>query len=141
MLKFIKKIDTTNFDYTICLDYERREKARIKTNIVENGEVAGIFMSRGIVLQDGDLITTSDGVVAKIIAKKENVSSVYTQNILLFAKACYHLGNRHVKLEINDNSLHYQPDTVLNTMLENFGLEVIMEQRIFNPEIGAYHSH
>ncbi|TAE46900.1 MAG: urease accessory protein UreE, partial [Oscillatoriales cyanobacterium] len=61
---------------------------------------------------------------------------------LLLMRAAYHLGNRHVALEVADNYLRLSRDSVLQGMLEKMGLEVIEEIVPFQPEIGAYaHSH
>jgi urease accessory protein len=144
MLEFIKKLDNNQnakADFTICLDYEQRVKARIKTTTIENKQDVGIFMSRGTILRGGDKIATTGEIVAEIVANKELVSSVLTTDSLALAKACYHLGNRHVELQVEKDSLHYKPDHVLDEMLRGFGLSVITEKRVFSPEVGAYHAH
>ena len=84
---------------------------------------------------------TEDGFVARVIAASEQLSSIYTDDSLLLARACYHLGNRHVELQITQKSVHYRHDHVLDKMLKSFGLNVISESLPFQPEKGAYNSH
>ena len=60
---------------------------------------------------------------------------------MLLAKACYHLGNRHMPLQIEDDFLAYQKDHVLDEMVLNLGLTVTHAMRAFEPESGAYESH
>ena len=84
--------------------------------------------------------------MVEIIAADEQVSSVYVDNALALAKAAYHLGNRHIPLQIEAGLLRYQHDHVLDEMVQGFGLDVTVEQAPFEPEGGAYksgagHSH
>jgi urease accessory protein len=97
-------------------------------------------MQRGNVLEHGDLIATEDGFIARVLAATEQLSSIYTDDSLLLARACYHLGNRHVELQITQKSVHYRHDHVLDEMLKSFGLNVISESLPFQPEKGAYNS-
>jgi len=79
-----------------------------------------------------------------VLAAKETVSAVRCDDPLLYARACYHLGNRHVQLQIDANRLAYLHDHVLDEMLEGLGLTVTAEEACFEPEPGAYgaaHGH
>ena len=78
----------------------------------------------------------------------ENVSTAAIEDATLFARACYHLGNRHVPLQIGTGFLRFQEDYVLDDMLHGLGVHVQHEQAPFEPENGAYapgtghgHSH
>ena len=108
---------------------------------LDDGREAGIFLERGSLLRNGDLISGPQGLIVKVIAAKEPVSTVYCDDALLLAKAAYHLGNRHVPLQIEQNFLRYQHDHVLDEMLKQMGLEVIVEDAAFEPEAGAYQQH
>ena len=77
------------------------------------------------------------GVVV-VRAAAEPVSEVCCGDPLLFARACYHLGNRHVPLQIDDGRLRYQHDHVLDDMLRGLGLQVGFAEAPFEPEPGAY---
>ena len=73
-------------------------------------------------------------------AAQETVSTVYVTDALLLARAAYHLGNRHVLLQITADWLRYQHDHVLDDMIHQMGLDVVCEQAPFEPEAGAYSS-
>ncbi|HBY78804.1 MAG TPA: urease accessory protein UreE, partial [Cyanobacteria bacterium UBA11148] len=97
---------------------------------------------RGTVLNDGDLLQSETGdIVVRIVAKPEPVLTVTSQQPINLLRASYHLGNRHVPLEVAPNYLRLSPDPVLQTMLENLGVEVKAEVVPFQPEIGAYGHH
>ncbi len=141
MKEFINKIAVSNkVDETITLTLDQRVKSRLKASL-DSGEDVGIFMQRGNVLEHGDLIETQDNYIVQIVAASELLSSVYTSDAILLARACYHLGNRHVELQITKNSVHYRHDHVLDKMLQSFGLNVVSEQLPFCPENGAYTSN
>jgi urease accessory protein len=99
-------------------------------------------LPRGTVLQDGDILQDeTNSISIKIIAKPEPVLTVTAQNHLDLIKAAYHLGNRHVQLEITPNYLRLSPDSVLHQMLEKLGLQVTEDILPFQPETGAYGQH
>jgi urease accessory protein len=122
------------------LPFGERSRSRLRA-VLDNGEEAGLFLERGTILRDGDLLLADDGRVIEVQAAAESVSTVHTDNALLLARACYHLGNRHVALQIGTGWLRYQHDHVLDDMLRGFGLEVRVELAPFEPEGGAYVSH
>ena len=146
MLKFEEKTKSSRTpDTTLTLVKDQREKSRLKV-VLDNGQEAGLFFTKGTTLQDGDLIVSDDdSLLVEIKAAPETVSTVYCNNPLLLARACYHLGNRHVPLQIGEGFVRYQHDHVLDDMVRGLGLEVISEQAPFEPESGAYsgggHSH
>ena len=92
-------------------------------------------------LKNSDLMTDNDGYVIKVIAASEKLSSIYSKDYLQLLKASYHLGNRHVELQINKGSLHYKHDHVLDDMIKSLGFDVVIEFLPFQPENGAYHTH
>ncbi len=141
MLVFTQRIDHTHdCKHTLTLSYELRKKARLKTKS-DTGEEVGLMLPRGITLRGGDCIKSEEGSVAKIISAHEEVSVATSDNKLVLAKACYHLGNRHMPLQIEEDSLIYLKDHVLDEMVKNLGLEIKHEERAFEPESGAYSSH
>ncbi len=125
---------------TLTLALEQRVKSRLKVQL-DNGETAGLFLDRGLVLQNGDRLTARSGETVEIIAAKESVSSLYISDPILMAKACYHLGNRHVPLQISPGLIRYQHDHVLDDMVAGLGIKVVAEQATFEPEPGAYGGH
>lgn len=127
---------------TLALTAEERTKSRDRVFSADGDRVC-LKLPRGTVLRDGDCLESDDGsTVAKIIAKPEPVLTVTSDRPLDLLKAAYHLGNRHVPLEVNVNYLRLSPDPVLRSMLERLGLKVVVEEAPFQPETGAYgHSH
>ena len=129
-------------DVELVLPFQLRTKSRLRTAL-NNGEEVGIVLNRGSVLRDGDLLLADDGRVVKVIAASERVSTVSSTDALALVRAAYHLGNRHVALQIDAQRLRYLHDHVLDEMVRGLGLQVIVEEAPFEPEAGAYggHSH
>jgi urease accessory protein len=126
--------------YILALDAEERSRCRRRFMTVE-GEEVNLQLSRGTVLLDGDLLWGSDRtLVVKVIAKPEPVVTATAHNALELLRAAYHLGNRHVPLEVTTEYLRLSPDPVLENMLVQLGLHVKAEILPFLPESGAYGS-
>jgi len=130
----------------LVLPFSERSKSRLRA-VLDNGEEVGLFLERGSVLRHGDLLLADDGRVVSVEAAPESVSMAHTDDLLLLARACYHLGNRHVALQIGAGWVRYSHDHVLDDMLRGIGLAVLVERAPFEPEGGAYvtathaHSH
>ena len=122
---------------TLSLPINKRIKGRLRVEL-DTGEEAGLFLQRGITLRDGDQIATEDGYVVRIIAANESVSTVQCHDPLLLTRIAYHLGNRHVPLQVGDGFVRYQHDHVLDDMVKGLGGQVVSEQAPFEPEAGAY---
>ena len=130
----------TEPDDVVTLPYEARQKRRLLIN-TDGGTKIGLFLPHGQVLRKGFVLTGSDHYRVRIDAATEAVSVVRTDDALQFARACYHLGNRHVALQILSGELRFLTDHVLDKMLEGLGLTVTHEIFQFEPEQGAYHGH
>jgi len=125
----------------LVLPFELRQKSRLRARLASGLEV-GLFLERGIVLRGGDLLLADDGTVIEVVAALETVSTVRDSDATRLARAGYHLGNRHVPVEIGSGWLRYGHDHVLDDMVRGMGLSVVVEQAPFEPEAGAYrHSH
>ena len=124
-------------DTTLTLPFELRQKSRLLTKL-DNGETVALFLPRGSILRQGDLLKTTTGLVVQINAALEVVSTATTSESLRLARACYHLGNRHVPLQIGANWLRYLHDHVLDNLVRELGLAVVKESAPFEPETGAY---
>ncbi|MFK7795450.1 MAG: urease accessory protein UreE [Gammaproteobacteria bacterium] len=146
MIKLTSKIDTkVDASYTLTLPFESRQKARLHTQL-DSGEEAGLFIPRGIVLRGGDKLQAESGEIIEIVSADEEVSTATSNDPLLLMRASYHLGNRHVPLEVKPTYLRFHYDHVLNEMLEHLNLSISKESAPFEPESGAYsqghgHSH
>lgn len=124
----------------LTLPFELRQKSRLRAELNDGREV-GLMLPRGHLLRGGDCLKAEDGSVIRIEAADEAVSRVDHKDSLMIARACYHLGNRHVPLQIGDGWLRYQHDHVLDDMVRGLGLEVSFENAPFEPEGGAYGGH
>jgi urease accessory protein len=130
--------------FTLSLTADERTRSR---HYFETDEGQGIYLRlpRGTVLRHGELLQSEDGkTLVRVIAKPEPVMTVTAQAPLELLRAAYHLGNRHVSLEVRETYLQLSPDPVLKTMLEQLGVQVTETIAPFEPEAGAYrhgHSH
>ena len=122
---------------SMTLPFELRQKSRFKV-VLDDGQEAGVILPRGKLLRGGDCLKTSEGEIVEVLAAKETVSTVYSESALELARACYHLGNRHVHLQITEKWIRYLHDHVLDEMVEGLCLKVTVEQQPFEPEAGAY---
>jgi len=124
---------------TLSLPINSRVKSRIKVTL-DDGREAGLFLPRGKILRNGDLVVSEEGLVVEIKAAPELVSTVSSNNPHALAVASYHLGNRHVPLQVEATWLRYLHDHVLDDMVKGLGLSVKTETAPFEPEAGAYQS-
>lgn len=122
----------------VILTFAERQKSRYKT-VTNQGADLGWFIERGTVLADGDLLQCQTGEIVRVVAAPETVSQVASDDQLALTRVAYHLGNRHVPLQIGARFLHYLHDHVLDDMVRGLGLSVTCQQRPFQPENGAYH--
>ncbi len=122
----------------VVLPYALRQKGRFRTTS-QSGLDVGIFLPRGDVLRQGDYLHTECGQVLVVVAEKESVITAKSDDWETFAKACYHMGNRHVPMAIGQCWLRFQPDHVLQEMVEMMGLKCEEQMAEFTPENGAYH--
>jgi urease accessory protein len=124
-------------DTQLVLPFELRNKSRLRARLT-SGEDVGVILERGTILRGGDLLLADDGRVVQVVAAAEAVSTVSSQDPQLLLRAAYHLGNRHVALQVGLGWLRYQHDHVLDDMVRGLGLAVTTEQAPFEPEAGAY---
>ncbi len=127
-------------DAILTLPFELRQKSRFST-LTDDGQDVGVFLPRGKILRSGIFLTNNDGYCVMVKAAEEAVSVLKADDALQFARACYHLGNRHVPLQILESELRYLTDHVLDQMLEGMHLNVSHGKFPFEPESGAYHKH
>lgn len=119
------------------LSHDQRTKGRLKL-FGKNGEEIRIFLDRGKTLEVGEYLKSECGKYIQVQGMVEEVCHAKCDDWLTFSKACYHLGNRHVKIEIGELWLRISPDHVLEEMLQNLGLQTSQKHVIFVPESGAY---
>ena len=119
------------------LPFDRRQKTRQRANLASGEEVA-IELPRGEVMRGGDWVVASDGRVIEVVAEPERVLHIECASPRELARAAYHLGNRHVPVQVGEGWLRIADDHVLAGMLDALGAKVSMVEAAFEPEAGAY---
>lgn len=126
---------------TVELNWDVRQKSRFDA-VDSHGRQLGVFLPRGTLVRGGDVLVAEDGSLIRVIAAAQKVlvithcSSHGTPFDLI--RAAYHLGNRHVPIELTPDHLKIEPDHVLADMLRAMHLVVHETQAAFEPEGGAY---
>ena len=118
------------------LPFDSRQKSRLRTQLVSGEEVA-LMLPRGEILRGGDLVTSSDGRVIEVLAEPEKLLHIESAEL---ARVAYHLGNRHVPVQVGEGYLRLAADHVLEAMLKGLGATVTPINAPFEPEAGAYAS-
>lgn len=132
----------------VALDWDLRCRSRFEATD-SAGRRLGVFLPRGQVVRGGDVLLAEDGSLVRVVAAPQPVMVVRTcaehGSPFDLLRAAYHLGNRHVQLELQPDRLQFEPDPVLADMLRQMHLIVTEAQAAFEPEGGAYaaggHSH
>ncbi|MDA8454899.1 urease accessory protein UreE [Acidovorax sp. GBBC 3334] len=132
---------------TVELDWDVRQKSRFAATD-STGRALGVFLPRGTVVRGGDVLVAEDGTLLRVVAAPQPVLRITpcSQHGSAFdlTRAAYHLGNRHVPIELRPDHLQIEPDHVLAEMLRAMHLTVTAQQAAFEPEGGAYaagHGH
>lgn len=133
---------------TVELDWDLRQKSRFEATD-STGRQLGVFLPRGTVVRGGDVLVAEDGSLVRVQAAPQAVLVVRHcaehGSPFDLLRAAYHLGNRHVQLELKPDHLKLEPDHVLADLLRQQHLIVTEAQEAFEPEGGAYasggHSH
>ncbi|MEF1290765.1 urease accessory protein UreE [Vibrio sp. M260118] len=124
-------------DGFLSLPIDSRIKSRLKVTL-DDGRDAGLFLPRGHILRGGEQLLSQCGKIIEVKAAPETVSTVYCSDAHLLTRVAYHLGNRHVPLQVEAGWVRYQHDHVLDEMVVGLGAEVTTEKAPFEPEGGAY---
>jgi len=128
---------------SVELDWDTRQKSRFET-MDSAGRTLGVFLPRGTVVRGGDVLVADDGSLVRVLAARQAVLRIThcpthgTPFDLI--RAAYHLGNRHVPIELKPDHLQIEPDHVLAEMLRAMHLIVHAVDQAFEPENGAYAS-
>ena len=129
---------------TIELDWDVRQKSRFAATDSQGRELA-IFLPRGQAVRGGDVLIAEDGSMVRVIAAPQKVLHITTcpahGTPFDLMRAAYHLGNRHVPIELQPDHLKIEPDHVLADMLRSMHLTVVEADMAFEPEGGAYGGH
>jgi urease accessory protein len=128
----------------LTLDWDTRQKSRFDATDSQ-GRALGVFLPRGAVVRGGDVLVAEDGSLIRVEAAPQSVLRITacTEHGSPFdlTRAAYHLGNRHVPIELNPDHLKIEPDHVLADMLRAMHMTVVAVSESFEPENGAYGDH
>jgi len=128
---------------TVTLDWDTRQKSRFDFND-SAGRHIGVFLPRGSVVRGGDVLVAEDGSFIRVVAADQAVLVITAckdhGSAFDLTRAAYHLGNRHVPIELKPDHLKIEPDHVLAEMLRKMHLDVEEKNAPFEPEGGAYES-
>jgi urease accessory protein len=122
------------------LDWDTRQKSRFET-VDSAGRPLAVFLPRGRIVRGGDVLVADDGSLIVVRARAQPLLVVRARadgTPLDLLRAAYHLGNRHVPLQVCADRLQLEPDHVLAELMQRLGLEVDAETAAFEPEAGAY---
>jgi len=146
MIEIVEKISVgigvTVFG-TIALPFELRQKSRLRTTLA-TGEAVLVKLPRGEVLRGGDLLRAADGRVVEVVAQPERLIHCQSNNATELARWAYHLGNRHLPVQLGDGYLRIAKEPVIDVMLRGLGAAPVDVIAAFEPESGAYrgvHAH
>ena len=138
MVTLIARCDPVAEPYgELVLPYDLRIRSRLRTRLA-SGEEAVLRTERGAVLRGGECLRSEDGRVVRVSAAPEKVMHVTCADRFELTRAAYHLGNRHVPVEIGDDFLRIASDHVLGDMLLGLGAKLQEMEAPFEPESGAY---
>jgi urease accessory protein len=118
----------------VSLAFEYRQRGRQRARL-DSGEEIGMVMPRGEVLRGGDRLLASDGRVFEVVSAPERLLHIEAPSL---ARIAWHLGNRHVPVQVGDEFLRIAEDRVLDAMLRGLGASVTSVEAPFEPEGGAY---
>jgi urease accessory protein len=125
---------------SLTLPFDLRQRSRQRARL-DDGEEVGIVLAHGTRLCHGDVLRSREGACVLVRAAIEHVSCARSDDAVRFARACYHLGNRHVPVQVGAGWLRYKNDHVLDDMVRGLGLTVASELAPFEPDGGAYAGH
>ena len=116
------------------LPFDLRQKSRLRAKL-HSGEEVALILPRGSIMRGGDRVKTQDGREVEIVAAPEKLLHIEAASL---ARVAYHLGNRHVPVQVGEGFLRIAEDHVLEEMLHKLGARVSRVQAPFEPEAGAY---
>ena len=129
---------------TLTLDWDTRQKSRFDATDSQ-GRPLGVFLPRGSVVRGGDVLVAEDGSLVRVEAAPQSVLRITAcsehGSAFDLTRAAYHLGNRHVPIELKPDHLKIEPDHVLADMLRAMHMTVVAVSEAFEPESGAYGDH
>jgi urease accessory protein len=127
------------FDIVVLKHDERH--LRRKLLHLQQGEMVMLDLKEPILLAHGDKLLLDDGRCAEVIAAEEKLFEINARDRLHLIELAWHLGNRHLAAQIEEERILILRDHVIRAMLEGLGATVREISEPFQPARGAYHSH
>lgn len=124
----------------VTLDFDARHRRRLQLT-TDQGEPLLLDLEKAVAMDDGDGLGLSDGGWVRVRAAAEPLIEASTADVRLLLRAAWHLGNRHLPVQLGDDRVRLRPDHVIADMLRALGLTVREVQAPFQPEGGAYGGH
>jgi urease accessory protein len=122
----------------LTMRFEDRRRSRMRARL-DDGREAALLLPHGTVLRDGDRLRAAEaGEIVAVRAAAQSLSIARTGDHRLLTRAAYHLGNRHIPVQVGDGWLAYEHDHVLDGMVRELGLSVETSVAPFEPEAGGY---
>jgi len=141
LIYLTERISAQVIEHCLLLPLSAKERTQLrgKRSTLDGIDVILNLPRGGGRLMPGEVLKSENSkVFVSIEAAQEDVIRISSENRLKLLKAAYHLGNRHVEIELHDKELYLLNDVVMKKMLEGQGFEIETFQRPFSPEIGAY---
>jgi len=129
MLVIESRCDKAAHQEQLSLPFELRQKSRLRTKLA-SGEEAGLFLEHGSILRGGDCLRANDGRIVLVVAADEELMEAKCATPFELVRAAYHLGNRHVPVQIGDGWLRFQADDVLAMLCHQNGWQAVSQLRL-----------
>src|SRR3954466_14622497 len=146
MRRVVRVVDSAThgapIDSIILKPDQRRLQTAHLTGV--NGTVIGVLLPESILLRNGDALELDDGSIVDVVVEPEPLVEIRGKDLTHLARLAWHLGDRHVPVQIFANRLRMRPDHALETMLKGLGARLAAIEAPFDPEGGAYalrHTH
>jgi urease accessory protein len=135
--------DARHIDSVILNSEQRRLQTGLFTGV--NGTQIGAMLPELVLLRNGDALELDDGSLVEVVIEPESLVEIRGNDLTDLARLAWHLGDRHVPVQIFSNRLRLRPDAVLEAMLKGLGARLTPIEAPFDPEGGAYaqqgHAH
>ena len=122
---------------TVILDLERRRVPRGAVTGVK-GTRCELDLGDPVALRMGDLLVLDDGNLVEVVAEAEPLIEARAKDLTALARLAWHLGDRHVPVQLFANRLRARRDPAIEALLARLGAKVVAIEAPFDPEGGAY---
>ncbi len=122
---------------TVVLDFDHRHRRRLRMQ-GEGGLDFLLDLPEAVAIRDGDGLLLEDGRIVAVRASDEPLLEIRARDALHLVRLAWHLGNRHLPVQIEADRLLIREDHVIEAMLQSLGAVTAHVAAPFDPEGGAY---